>query len=348
MTPDALAADTGILTIEQAAADLDAAEVGREVEAPSADKLTERERDENRENTEAEPAAEGASEPEAVTDGDDAETEDGTEEAAAELPAIEPPRFWDAEAKKRFGELPRDLQELVLTKETDRDKATAKAIEEAALRRKAADGEASRIAQLNGVLDKLLPQAQETFKDRWENVDWDAVVDQRGPIETLKLKNQMETERAQIQQLKFAKDQAEAATTQRFVAERFEHLKTACPDLADEKEGPDRQLKLVNFLTEQGVPAEAVIKRASAAELSIAYDAMRWRQAQASAKEQASAPKTQAQPKPAMPAKPSVKPTAAPARNGSPQSAKLRALESAFDKNPSKANLEALLDAQGT
>jgi hypothetical protein len=83
----------------------------------------------------------------------------------------------------------------VLAKETERDKATAKN-GGGRLKRKAADGEASRIAQLNGVLDKLLPQAMETFKDRWENVDWDAVVDQRGAEEALKLKNQMETEQA--------------------------------------------------------------------------------------------------------------------------------------------------------
>lgn len=344
MIPDALAADNSVLTIEQATADLDAAEIKRD-EAPAKPDAASPEG----QNTEAEPAAEDASEPEAVIDGEDAETEDADAEGEQpELPVIEPPRFWDTDAKKRFGELPRDLQELVLSKETERDKATSKKLEEYALKQKAADGEASRIAQLNGVLDKLLPQAVETFKDRWENVDWDAVVDQRGAEEALKLKNQMETERKQVQQLHVAKEQADAATTNRFVAERFDQLKTVCPDLADEKDGPDRQLKLVNFLTERGVPSEAIIKRASAEELSIAYDAMRWRQAQADAKAKSSAPKTPAQNQPATPAKPSVRPTAAPARAGSPQLAKLRALETAFDKNPSKANLEALLEAQGT
>jgi hypothetical protein len=93
----------------------------------------------------------------------------------------------------------------VLAKETESNRAVSKKMEEAAAARKAADGEASRIAQLNGVLDKLLPQAMETFKDRWENVDWDAVVDQRGAEEALKLKNQMENERRQVQQLNAAK-----------------------------------------------------------------------------------------------------------------------------------------------
>jgi hypothetical protein len=87
----------------------------------------------------------------------------------------------------------------------------------------------------------------------------------------------------------------------------------------DGKAGEERQLKLVQFLGERNIPAETIIKRASAEELSLAYDAMRWRQAQADAKAKASAPKTPAQTKPATPARPTVKPTAAPARAGSPQ-----------------------------
>lgn len=324
MTTDAIAADSGILTIDQAVAQLDAADK-QEAEAPAeADAASPSEG----QNTPAEPAAETASEPETATDGETAETEDGKAEGdEPELPAIEPPRFWDAEAKKRFGDLPRDLQELVLAKETDRDKATAKAIEEAALKRKAADGEASRIAQLNGVLDKLIPQAAEMFKDKWENVDWDKVVDQYGADQALKLKNQMEGERKQLQQLQTAKEQADAATTSRFVADRLEQFKTICPDLVDAKDGPDRQLKLVQFLSENaGHPADQVIKRASAQELSIAYDAMRWRQAQADAKAKASAPKTPAQTQPARPQKPTVRSTAAPSRSGSPQLSRLTQL----------------------
>jgi len=343
MTPDAIAADSGFLTIDQAVANLDAADNPEKKEAPAETDAASTEG----QNTEAEPAAEDASEPETVTADDDAETEDEQEEAEeAELPPIDPPRFWDAEAKKRFGELPRDLQELVLAKETERDKATSKALEEAAVKRKAADGEASKIAQLNGVLDKLIPQATETFKGRWENVDWDKVVDQYGADQALKLRNQMETERSQIQQLQAVKEQADAATTSRFVAERFEQLRTVCPDLVDGKAGEDRQLKLVQFLTENTkIPAENIIRRASAEELSIAYDAMLYRQAKAEAKAKTVAPKT-TQPKPAATPKPTVKSTAAPARAASPQLARIQALQ----KKPRLSVDEAveLMDLTGT
>lgn len=321
MTPDAIAADSNFLTIDQAVANLDAADIEREDEAPAKPDAASTEG----QKTEAEPAAEAASEPETVTDGENAETEDGDAEAEeAEQPAIEPPRFWDAEAKKRFNELPRDLQELVLSKETERDKATAKSLEETALSRKAADGEASRIAQLNGVLDKLLPQAMETFKSRWENVDWNAVVDQYGADQALKLRNDFERERGVVQQLQAAKNDAEQVQYQKFVETEAAKLPELAPDLVDPKLGSQRKAELGKFLIDSGAPA-ASLRNISALETSIAYDAMRWRQAQAKAKEQSSAPRTQA--KPAVAPKPSVKSTAAPARAGSPQSARIQALQ---------------------
>jgi len=339
MPPDALAADSGLLTIEEAVAALDAGDEKEEQAAP--EKVVAAEGT----NTEAVPAAEDANEPETATEGEDAETEDAEEAEEAELTAIEPPRFWDAEAKARFGELPRDLQELVLAKETERDKVTSKALQDAAEKRKAADGEASRIAQLNGVLDKLLPQAVETFKSRWEGVDWNAVIDQHGADQALKLRNQMEQEQGQVQQLQAAKAQAEQVQFAKFVEAETAKLTALCPDLTDPVKGNERRQELGKFLISTGVPPES-LRHMSALETSIAYDAMRWRAAQADARAKLSAPKAPA--KPAAAPKPTIRPTASPARSGSPQLARLHALETAFEKNPSKANLEALLEAQGT
>lgn len=343
MPPDATAADSSFLTIEQAVANLDAADTKREDEAPAQAEAA----PSTKQDTEAEPAAEDASEPETATEGDDAETEDADAEGdEPQLPAIEPPRFWDAEAKKRFGELPRDLQELVLSKEAERDKATALAMEEAATKRKAADGEASRIAQFNGVLDKLLPQAIETFKSRWEGVDWNAVIDQRGAEEALKLQGQMRDEQGMVQQLQAAKNQAEQVQYQKFVETEAAKLPELAPDLVDPKLGSQRKAELGKFLLDSGVPAEQ-LRHISALETSIAYDAMRWRQAQAKAKEQASAPKTPA--KPAIAPKPSVRSTAAPGRGGSPQHARIQQLMRQPHRSVDEAvELMELQEHQGT
>jgi len=334
MTPDAPAADNAPLTIDQAIASLNATE--KKDEAPVQSDAASLEGP----NTEAEPAATDASEPETVADGDNAETEEGEAEGEPEQHAIEPPRFWDAEAKERFRELPRDLQELVLSKETERDRATSRAMQEAAERRKAADGEASRISQLNGVLDKLLPQAIETFKSRWDGVDWNAVVDQYGAEQALKLRNDFEKEQVVVQQLQAAKNNAEQVQYQRYVEAESSKLPQLCPELADAKEGPSRRAALGKFLIDSGVPPEA-IRHISAQETAIAYDAMRWRQAQASAKAKTSAPPTPARQN--TQPRPSVRPTASPAR--APETARLKSLEGRFAQNPSIENLEALLNA---
>lgn len=316
MPPDAEAADTGILTIDQAVAQMDAADKEQEKAPAEAAAAPEPE------TPEAAPTAEEASEPETATDGETAE-EEPEEAETPQLPAINPPPFWDADAKTRFGELPRDLQELVLAKEAERDKATSTAMEKSAVSRKAAEAEASRIAQLNGVLDKLLPQAEQTLKSRWEGVDWNAVIDQQGAEAALKLQNQMRDEERVVQQLQVAKNEADQVQFVKFVEAETAKLPELAPDLADPKLGNERKQALGTFLISTGVPPTA-LRNMTANETAIAYDAMRWRNAQADAAKQAANPKPQLKPA-AQPQRPSIKGTATPTSRN-PQSARLQTL----------------------
>lgn len=338
MPPDALAADTGTLTIDQAIQDITEVETKEDVAPADAEAAPETE-------LEVVPTAEDADEPETATDSDDAETDEAEEAETPDLPPIAPPPFWDAAAKERFGDLPRDLQELVLAKEAERDTATSKKIEEAALKSKAADAEASRIAQVTGVLDKLLPQAIQTFKSRWDGVDWNKVIDEQGAEAALKFQNDMQREKDIVQQLQAAKADADQVKFAKFVEVEAARLVQLAPELADPKLGPQRKSELGKFLISSGVPA-AAIPNMTANEASIAYDAMRWRNAQAQAKAKTSNPTTPAK-SAAQPARPSVKPTAAPGQRN-PQTMRLKSFEAAFDKDPSVENLEALLNAQGT
>lgn len=329
MTPDAPAADNIALTVEQAVADLDAAS-----EAPAqAASSTETP------NTEAEPAAEAASEPETATDGENAETEEGEGEAEqAELPAIEPPRFWDAEAKKRFGELPRDIQELLSQNEDRSVKATAKSLQEAAEQRNAAIAEASSLSALRGELDKSIATAKARFKSKWENVDWNATIDQYGADQALKFKNEFELDQAAI--LKAERDAAAAEVSDlvNFTARERAKLPDLAPDLSDPKTAPQRFDAIGKALTAAGY-TQKQIQWLDAFQVSVLNDALKWREANADAKAKLSLPKAPV--KAATPPKPTVKPTASPAR-GSPNSARLAAAEAAFAKNPSINNLEAL------
>lgn len=344
MNTDAQAAATNAFpSIDDVVAEMDAAEIKKD-EAPATAEAPEGQ------NTEAEPAATTADEPETVTEGETAETEDGeTEAEEAEQPAIEPPRFWDAEAKDRFRELPRDLQELVLAKETARDAETSKKFEEAANIRKAADAEASKIAPLIAHLDKLIPEAEQTFATNWGigEIDWNRVAQEQGVERAFQLKNDHDRQLASIQQLKAAKADAEGITIAKFKESRAEEMKTVIPELADAKEGPSRQLDLVRYLAaEGGVNPQVIIDRASAKELAIGWKAYLYDKLNADAKAQALSPKTPAQPKPATPAKPYVKPTAAPARASSPQSARIQALLNKKVRTVDEA--VELMDLQGT
>lgn len=340
MPPDATAADTGFLSIDEAVANLDAADK-REDEAPAVAAVAP-----SKTNTEAEPAAEVANEPETATDGENAETEDTGEADEANLSAIEPPRFWDAEAKARFNELPRDLQELVLSKETEHDRATATKFEEAAAARKAADAEASRLGAYTAKLDKLVPQAEQTFASRWGEgeIDWARVAREQGVETAFTLKTQHDQEKSSLETLKVAQQEIAAENTKKFISERLVKLQTTCPDLVDPKAGNDRQLELVKFWVGLGKNANQIINQADDVELSVLYDAMLMRQARAKAQQQSNAPRTQA--KPAVAPKPSVRPTAAPGRAGSPQLARIQTLQ----RKPSLTTdeLVELMDLQET
>jgi hypothetical protein len=297
MTQEPNASGEATLSIDQAAAALTEVEK-KEGEAPAA------------ETAEAEESSEDG---EATADGGE------MSDTAEEPDPLDPPQFWSAADKARFGELPRGVQEVVLRHEQQRSAATSRALQEAAEKRKAADGETARLAQVMGALDSLVPQAVEAFRNRWETLDWNQVVDEYGADAALKLKNDMEREQAMLAQLGAARQDAERIRFTKFVEAESGKLADLCPDLADGAQGPSRRAALGRFLVETGVPPH-VIPHMTALEASLAYDAMQWRQAKANATKLAAKASTTS-------ARPSLKPTAAPAHRH-PQSARLQQLKS--------------------
>lgn len=314
---------TGPLSIDQAVAALELPRKEPEAPAEAAPAQT---------DSPAEPTAEDATGGETPTDGE-ATAETPEAEAEAEQPGVEPPKFWDADAKERFKALPPDVQEIIVRKEDERNAATARAMQENAEKKKAYDAEASKFQQLAATLDKQLPQAvdglkfaKDQYTAKWANVDWNAVVDQYGADQALKLKNQHDSElawlndqSARIQQLQAVKEEAKKADYQKFVAEEESKLAQLAPELTDPKLGNERKQALGKFLLESGVPAER-IPHLTALEASFAYDAMKWRNGQATAKKLVNATPTAA-PVRKTPAKPPA--SSAP---GSTQSARIDTL----------------------
>lgn len=288
MKHEAKAANGGALSVDQAVAKLgepskkksENAEESASADTPEEDTLRQ---------------AQGEDEPEA-----DGEEGDDTEEA--EDAELEPPKFWDAKAKERFGDLPRDLQKIVLDKENERNQATAKALQESAEHRKTADAEAARFKTVADGLSRLLPEAANSFESRWSHVDWKQVAASHGAEQTLKLQQQMQAEQRNLQRLSAAKEWADRLSHARFVQEQEQLVPEHAPDLADAQQGRARREELGRFLLHLGVPANR-IPHMSALEAGLAYDAMQWRNGKAKADAMVKAPRESAAPK-RTPAKP--------------------------------------------
>jgi hypothetical protein len=272
---NAQAVESGPLSIDQAVEQLTQTDAPAEAEAAP----------EPEPEIEASPEAE---DPEAA----ETPSEDGEVEAEPTLEAVDPPHFWAAEDKEAFAQLSPELQVKILGYEKNRDVATAKAIQEAKEAEKRAEQEASRIAQLNERLDKLIPEAEAAFASKWpDQIDWVATLNQltegygleEGQRQYLLLKEQHEQDTRQLAAAKVAKQEAEQQSFATFVQSEYAKLATVEPDLTDPKLGAERRQKVVTFLIERGVPAEQV-RHAGAVELSLAYDAMRFREARKSGK----------------------------------------------------------------
>jgi ElaB/YqjD/DUF883 family membrane-anchored ribosome-binding protein len=267
-------------------------------------------------------------------DPDDGATDTETEGAEPETPAIDPPDWWSAEHKARFAELPADLQHIVLEQERTRVSATGKAMQEAAEVRKKAEAEVQKASEITQALGQWLPQAIETFKSRWDNVDWAAWAES-DPQAAIAAKFQYDAEQAELQRISTAKQEADKLQRRRQVEAEAERLKIVAPALADPKDGPKRREELASYLRTQGATEEQLTD-ISADVAAIAYKAMLWDRAQAGLKA----------PPPRKPAPKAVKPSAQPPSD-TPQRETQR-LRNRFRQTGSIDDAVALLNSQGT
>ena len=87
-----------------------------------------------------------------------------TQEAEAETP-IEPPRSWSKEEKERFESLPRETQEYLSERESQRDRAVSQAQREAAEQRKAIEAQREQMEKARANYESYLPQVQQLLHD---------------------------------------------------------------------------------------------------------------------------------------------------------------------------------------
>lgn len=278
--------------------------------------------------SEADPTAEEAPDPDAdpVIEGEEV----AEPVSDPETPAIAAPKSWDAAERATFAQLPPAAQEIILKRETERDKAVSKAQQEAGEARGKVETELAGLAQYKTVFDQVVTNAQKVFAGRWDNVDWVAYARQDPDAYTIS-RAEFEAEARELQQVQLAQQEAakvhvkqEQTEFQNYVIAETAKLSDVAPDLADAKEGVVRRKKVAQFLLDQGVEPEA-LRQISAVEMGLAYDAMRFREGKAALKSAAAKPPAPA-PKPAPPraAAPTAAPPASPQRQRTAETAMAR------------------------
>ena len=221
-------------------------------------------------------------------DVDDAETE-----GEADDEPIAPPSSWNKDARAEFEKLPREAQTVIAAREEERDTAVAKSLSEAKEARDKADAEASNLAAYKTHFDQLIAQGQQAFADRWEGVNWEQAAEELDPKDYQRARAEFDRDQDALKKAQEARVQAETVEHAAFLKAEREKLPTVAPDLVDSEKGGERMKELKAFLNSQGIDDDA-IRWASASDLSLAYDAMRWRKSQERAKAQ---PKPKAKPK---------------------------------------------------
>lgn len=290
-----------------------------------------------------------ASAGEDADDGDETPA-DGDEEGE-ETPAAgnrAPPLYWQPEAKEAFAALPEHLQDAILAQEGPREAAAAKAKEEARLTVEAIQKERRGIQTLAEQLGSFLPEAIQTFQQRWGEPDWEATIQQYGAEQAAILKARYEKEQVQLQRLSAEAQTAQQQAHQAFMLEQFNALTkidpVLAPDPVDPRKGSEERQKVTKYILEAGIPQEAVA-HISAVELALARKAMLWDAAQAAKNN----PKIPAKPvQQQAPRRPTPKPGARPGQSaGAPQQTQGKAsAQGRFNAAPTIDNAVALLLAR--
>ena len=258
---------------------------------------------------------EAAEEPDPIPEGDqpsdldtpETASDEDAEEVEPERPAIEPPHFWSAEDKARFGEMPYELQLVVQKNEREGSKATTLKLEEAALAKKAADAKAQALTGLAERIEAAAEQAETTFANRWTGMDqaqW-LKLSRDNPQQYIQLKAQHDAEQDAVQRAQSAKGAAEQVKRDQWRGQQIEALKTLQPELVDPVKGAENLSALGAYLVQQGA-AEQDLPNIGALEMTVAWKAMQFDALQKLKPTLKSQPKAALRPAAAPPAVPSA------------------------------------------
>ena len=185
-----------------------------------------------------------------------------TEEEADDLPPIEPPVSWDAEAKAKFAELPRELQETVTKRETERERFVQQKSQEAT--RAKQDALQTATAELAQIEQQYAQSFQQMAAQLQPQRPDPAMLsyDQQGYYNQLAAYENAQAQQQQLQQQAYTlaqqAQQRQAQIEQAEMAEQHRIIVEAFPEYADPTTGPELQRKLSAVAKRIGYPDELI------------------------------------------------------------------------------------------
>lgn len=184
------------------------------------------------------------------------------DEADAEAPPIAPPVSWTAEEKAEFAELPRDLQETLTRRESEREKFVQSKAQEAKQAETRAQSAASEVFQNIGStftqqLASLRVQLPDRPSHQMQAEDPFTYAEQMDSYEQALAHNQW-IER-QVGQVTHQLRQAQAGDFQRSQQETLAVLQTDFPEWLDPAKGPELQQRLGSTAQALGYSAEQIL-----------------------------------------------------------------------------------------
>lgn len=211
---------------------------------------------------------EEATEGEAPVEGDEPEvdevTEDEPEPEADELPPIEAPVSWTAEEKERFAGLPRETQEFISKRETEREKFVQTKAQEASQARQQASVEAQQWA---AQMQAQVAQQLEQYAQQLAVGEPDPELLAHDPATYARQLKAYQYYNAQRQQAQHEAEQARAqaeqyqAAVEAHEAEQFrQRVATELPDFFDETKGPALKERLTATAKSLGFSDEDIFR----------------------------------------------------------------------------------------
>lgn len=219
--------------------------------------------------------------------------DDQAKEPQGDPAPIDPPVSWDAEAKERFAKLPRDDQEYLAQRESERDREVRRLQNESADVRKAAEADRDKAfqqlspfqQQLSQLADAMLQEVMGEFADIKSPADA-ARLSQEDPARYVRFDGKMkllQAANAASAQLQHQQNQRNAEERAKILREEFGKLKDTAPLLVDEKTAPAERAAVVKYLTDQQFLPENIDNIIDHRHLTMVWKSMKYDQAQAAA-----------------------------------------------------------------